>query len=354
MYCKTIYKKDNSGKIRYLTVNIAVNQLQQISGVMNTDNPVVHSKDCYGKNIGKSNETSDHEQAVLEGKSIIAEKMRLGYFETIDEATEKGGKNFLLPMLAKDYKKEFKKVKFPFFAQPKLDGMRALHSGEDSFTSRTGKFIETIQHIVINKNDEDLVPDGELYAHGKTFQETMKLIKKYRKGETEQIKYHVYDLVTKGSFEERFAKLTELVKNNSHVELVKTVQINNEQELLEFHKENIANGYEGTIIRHGDADYEVNHRSSSLLKYKDFLDEAYQVIDIIPSEARPEQGVVVCICKKTNQKFNTGMKFSHAEREEILKNKEQYVGQMAEIRFFELTDGGLPRFPVCYGFRLDK
>jgi hypothetical protein len=48
------------------------------------------------------------------------------------------------------------------------------------------------------------------------------------------------------------------------------------------------------------------------------------------------------------------MKFSHAEREEILINKENYIGKKAEIRFFEYTDGGIPRFPVCVGFRLDK
>ena len=49
--------------------------------------------------------------------------------------------------------------------------------------------------------------------------------------------------------------------------------------------------------------------------------------------------------------FNCGMKFSHAEREEILANKEKYIGKKAEVRFFEYTDGGLPRFPICYGFR---
>ena len=45
------------------------------------------------------------------------------------------------------------------------------------------------------------------------------------------------------------------------------------------------------------------------------------------------------------------MKFSHEAREEILRNKHMYIGQMAEIRFFEFTDSGLPRFPICYGFR---
>ena len=48
------------------------------------------------------------------------------------------------------------------------------------------------------------------------------------------------------------------------------------------------------------------------------------------------------------------MKFSHKEREEMLTNKSDYIGMIAEIRFFEYTDDGIPRFPVCYGFRLDK
>jgi ATP-dependent DNA ligase len=112
------------------------------------------------------------------------------------------------------------------------------------------------------------------------------------------------------------------------------------------------------MIRHSDEGYAVNKRSSQLLKYKDFLDETYTVIDIIPSESRPDQGVVVCRMDPTGMTmggtFNCGMKFSHFERKVILSCKEEYIGQKAEVRFFEYTDGGLPRFPVCVGFRLDK
>ena len=108
------------------------------------------------------------------------------------------------------------------------------------------------------------------------------------------------------------------------------------------------------MIRHSDEGYAVNKRSSQLLKYKDFLDEAYIVQAVLPSESRPEQGIISCYCPKTKVTFQTGMKFSHEAREEILRNKHMYIGQMAEIRFFEYTDGGIPRFPVCVGFRFDK
>lgn len=346
---KTIYKKDSSGKIRFLEISAKEGTVIQTSGVVGTDNPVTNISQCEPKNVGKINSTTAEEQAVLEAQSKLTEKRRLGYFETMEEAEAKGGSSFLLPMLAKDFKKEMKKVKFPCYVQPKLDGMRSLY--DDGFISRTGKAVDTLGHIVI-PDTQGLVLDGELYAHGISFQENMKLIKKYRKGETEQVKYHVYDVVMDAPFKERYAKLVELTKDLPQVFVVETQTVTSKEEMLEWHKLFISAGYEGTMIRHSEEGYQVNKRSSQLLKYKDFLDETYKVIDVIPSESRPEQGIVVCYSQYGS--FSCGMKFSHAERENILRNKEEYVGKMAEVRFFEYTDGGIPRFPVCVGFRLDK
>lgn len=355
--CKRIYKKDSSGKIRYLEISNDGHFVVQESGVVGTNNPVINRSACEAKNVGKSNATTPESQAYIEAQAKLTEKMRLGYFNSIEEAQEKGGKDFLLPMLAKDFKKEMKKVTFPCYVQPKLDGIRALGT-EEALMSRTGKEIDTLKHIVL-ADLEDVVLDGELYAHGISFQENMKLIKKYRPHLTEQVKYHVYDIVMDAPFEYRYRSLSYLISKlkNSNLQLVPTFLVNNQEEIKAYHQQFIAAGYEGTMVRHSKEGYAVNKRSSQLLKYKDFLDEAYKVVDVVPSESRPEQGVIVCakisegIAVAT---FNCGMKFSHAEREEILANKQNYIGKMAEVRFFEYTDAGIPRFPVCVGFRLDK
>ena len=349
---KRIYKKDSSGKIRFLEIRNYENFVVQISGVVGTNSPVINKSACEAKNVGKSNATTPEEQALIEAQAKLTEKMRLGYFNSIEEAQEKGGKDFLLPMLAKDFKKEMKKVTFPCYVQPKLDGMRSLGTEDGGFMSRTGKVIDTLGHIVFADLD-DAVLDGELYAHGISFQENMKLIKKYRKGETEQVKYHVYDMVMDAPFIQRYEKVCELVADNPNIELVPTHIANNELEVAFFHAQFVSEGYEGTMVRHSEEGYAVNKRSSQLLKYKDFLDEVYTVNEVWPSESRPEQGVVECVTSK-GVTFTCGMKFSHAEREDILRNKEEYIGLKAEIRFFEYTDGGIPRFPVCVGFRLDK
>jgi len=345
---KTLYKKDSSGKIRYLKLSTDGTFLVQESGVVDTLNPIINRSACEPKNVGKTNATTAEEQALSELQSKWTEKKRLGYFDSPQEAMQLGGDIFLLPMLAKDYKKESKKVKYPCYCQPKLDGMRGIGLYMNVFMSRTGKIVDTIKHISIPTH-LDYPLDGELYAHEISFQENMKLIKKYVEGETEKIKYHVYDLVADLPFEERYNLLKDCVKDCPNIELVPTYYITSEEELLQFHQQFISEGYEGTMVRHSEEGYQVNKRSSQLLKFKDFLDEIYEVIDVIPSEARPEQGIVVC--KSGEQIFNCGMKFSHAEREDILRNREEYIGLKAEIRFFEYTDGGLPRFPVCVGFR---
>ena len=149
--------------------------------------------------------------------------MSEGYFNSITEAEDN---EVILPMLAKDYKKEFKKVKFPCYVQPKLDGQRALGSKFTPMISRKGKVIETMAHIQKDLNTLASTPgiyiDGELYAHGLSFQENMRVIKKYRGEDTEKVKFHVYDMVLDKPFIERYEMLTALVTPFENVELVPT------------------------------------------------------------------------------------------------------------------------------------
>jgi DNA ligase-1 len=362
---KTIYKKDSKGKVRYLTVATSHGDLIQESGVLETDNPIIHRKTCKPKNIGRANETTATEQAISEGQSKVSEKLRQGYFNTIEEAEKGGGLDFMAPMLAHKYSTYAKQLKFPCWVQPKLDGIRCFDT-PDGKISRTNKPILTMEHIEVKATLvdvvagspfglvlENLIIDGELYAHGKSFQENMRLIKKHRPGESNHVKFHIYDVVSDKPFRDRIMVAKEIVEVSKNCELVPTYQVRDMKDVQNFHKEFLEQGYEGTIIRWGDEGYDVNKRSKYLLKYKDFLDEAYKVIDVVPNDANPLHGTVVCTTDD-GRIFKTGMKFSHAEREEMLLNKDKYIGNVAEVRFFEFSEDGIPRFPVCVGFRLDK
>lgn len=342
-----IYKLDTKGKIRELDIYTIEDELFQVSGLLD-GKKVEHSKICKPKNVGKTNETTGSEQAISEMESIITKKLRLGYFKTIDEAEKQ---EVVKPMLAKSAKDHFDKITWPCWGQPKLDGMRMLGK-EDTKLSRENKVIETLDHIRLDGITNFI--DGEAYAHGYTFQENMKFIKKYRKGETENVNYHVYDLISDKPFKERFEELSNLLDPIIHtnIKLVETIVLNNKKELEEYHDLNLMRGYEGTMIRWGTESYKLNGRSANLLKYKDFKDVALPIIDIVESDRVPGHGIVVI--EYNGHESKTGSKISHEDRKDLLTNKHKYIGKTAEIRYFEETDKGALRFPIFMGIRLDK
>ena len=347
-----LFKTDSKGKIRIYKTWTEGADLVQEAGLYQ-GNLVPQRKTCVGKNIGRSNETHPFDQAKAEMESRVAKKLDEGYFKTVDEA--KNNKT-VLPMLAKEYKTGAVDYTGKVFTQPKLDGMRCLAfitDGKVSLMSRKGKAITTMQHLEVKlleiSDGETIVLDGELYAHGRTFQENMRLIKKYREGESEEVKYHVYDTISDKPF---FRRFQDILHDGVDVRLVKTTDCRDEDSLKAAHAINISEGYEGTIVRHGAEPYHIDKRSSSLLKYKDFIDIALPIIDMEAAEQRPDWGIPVF--ELDGKRFKSGVRASHAERRLMLRDKAAWIGKVGELRFFEYSDDGIPRFPVMVGLRLDK
>lgn len=353
-----IYKKDSKNKIRYLEINVEDDNLLQISGILNTENPIVHSKKCTPKNVGKSNETTGQQQAILEATSIYKDKLTQGYSETIDDVDTN---EVILPMLAKSFKDEKHKIdwsKDVVFVQPKFDGMRCLKD-KTILKSRKGKIISNMMHIQNELNYLDEILDGELYVHGEDFQTNMEYIKKYRPGNSETIKYHVYDIISDECFEVRHIILKAIVKDCKHIIFVDTYKINSEKELIQYHEKFLNEGYEGTMVRISKNGYKANGRSSELLKYKDFKDIDLPILDVLPCKVETEWGEPIYEWigakghRSGDNRLGSGTKMSHEARKDLLLNKHLYIGKIATVRYFELSNTGVPRFPVTVGIRLD-
>ena len=352
-----IFCKDSEGNIRYLDITCnSKGELIRVHGLVGTENPVEDIKQCKGKNLGKKNETTPAIQALKEMEAIIEVKLREGYFEKMADAINK---EVILPMLAKDYKKESKKIDWngQVYVQRKYDGMRCLAfivDGTVKLMSRDNVEITTMNHIVKEIEAlklDDIILDGELFME-ENFQANMKAIKSYKEGISEKIEYHIYDIVSEKLFTERTKLIKELIPSKAkHLKIVSTYKIKSEQTLRDYHKKFIEEGFEGSMLRI-DQPYKVNARSSGLLKYKDFKDIALEIIDIVPCDVKTSWGKPVF--ELNGKRFESGMKYSHAEREEFLVNKSNYIGKVAEVRFFEYSDNGIPRFPVMYGIRIDK
>lgn len=358
---KTLYKIDSLGKTRVLNYWNEGNFMCQSSGILG-GTLVENIKAIHGKNIGRSNETTNVEQAILEIESKIREKINEGYFENLEDIK---GEVKVLPMLAKDFKK-IKPEKIAWnnaYGQVKFDGQRMMaikKDGKVTLMSRGGKEILTLDHIKYQL-ENDLIPDGiydgEAYCKELgSFQEQMKAIKKVGPN-TYLIRYHVYDVVLPIPFAERYEHLKGIfslwLEDYTDIVLVETHKLRDINDLISFHRLNLSSGYEGSMIRISGKPYELDSRSDQLLKYKDFQDVQLTIKDVIPQESRPLLGQFIFHWPGAkghpmgDNILGCGMKYSHEEREEFLTNKSKYIGKDVELRFFEYSEENIPRFPVA-------
>jgi len=357
----TIYKKDSNGKVRYITIGNFGAVITQQSGIVGSDKFVEHSKTATGKNVRRANETSPEYQAELEVTAWVKDKLTKGYFRTIEETKSA---EVVLPMLAKDFFKERHKIdwnKDVIVVQPKLDGMRCLAfvsaDGKVELVSRAGKKIENMMHIEkeLSTLGVDVILDGELYVHGEGFQTNMSYVKKYVEGKSERIIFNVYDMVSDRPYLSRIDKVKTIIDHLKKVRPLFYSTVGTEDELKQHFTIYIKEGYEGAMVKISKSGYKSNARSSELLKYKKFIDIQLPIKDIIPADQRPTWGIPVYYWEGADDDtLKSGTKMSHEEREDLLTNKDKYIGQMAEVRFFEYSDAGVPRFPVTVGIRLDK
>ena len=93
----------------------------------------------------------------------------------------------------------------------------------------------------------------------------------------------------------------------------------------------------------------VAGRSDSLLKVKSFLDTEARVVGHQAGTGRHEGRLGALQVELPNgTRFKVGTGFSDAQRE-----APPAVGEVITVRYQELTDGGVPRFPIYVGVRVD-
>lgn len=303
---------------------------------------ITSSRQIEGKNKGKSNETSAEEQAAKEVKSRWLKKIDEGYKPM--KKSSKQDDTIYLPMLAQPYDK--KKVKFPCFVQPKLDGIRALYY-RGALWSRKGKMFTTLDHIVSDLKDIDVVLDGELYSDKGSFQEICSWVKK-KSSKTSLIKYIVYDLISDSDYSVRYQQLMEIISSLgfSRVLLHTTEICHNDSEVKSYLVKYTSSGFEGVMIRNFKGGYAMKSRSKNLQKLKQFIDKEFEITGYTEGVGA-EKGCIIFICKTDSGKeFNVRPTGTRQDRTRMFKSGKKYIGKLLTVKYQELTDDGIPRFPV--------
>ncbi len=299
------------------------------------------------KNIGKKNESSAQHQAESEFDSIVQKQCDKGYHEANVVATR-----LLAPMLAQKFNERKHKLVYPVSVQPKYNGQRHLYNGRIAW-SRGGKLVipQIYQHLEFDTQNNTI--DGELVLPGNVpLQETRKATAKFRPNVSCTLKYYVYDLVDENiGFTQRYAKLFALLNNKdikipTDVILAPTYLANDEAEVMLYHKNFKAAGYEGIIIRNDGEGYHIGHRSNQLQKYKEFVDSEFEIIGVRSGEGSFEGCAIFILVNEEGLKFECNPEGTMEHKRELYLQKEELIGKWLTVRYQDLSNAGIPLFPI--------
>ena len=357
----TLYGLSSTGKPkmwRIKVVDVGVPAIEISHGYVD-GKVVVSTKEIRsGKNIGKKNETTTFEQACSQAQSLWTSKKDQKYLETIP--TEDTKSDIILPMLAQKFKDRKKDIQYPCFAQPKLNGVRCLsqkNNGDIKYISRGGKEFTTLEHLTPSlldsiKEEPKIIPDGEIFVHGWSFQEIIRNVKKMR-DTSKQLQYWIYDIAEpKWTFAERNLWITKHIGNH-YPELIQvdTLLVRDEKDIYKLHKEFVKRGFEGIIIRNADGKYIFDHRSKDLQKYKTFEDKEFKIVGGVEGEGL-EEGCVIFECDLGNgNTMKVRPKGSREIRREWFKDLPNIIGKELTVRYQDLSEDGVPTFAVGIAIR---
>jgi len=368
MHCEKLYKRTSTGAIQVWWLELETTNGRYRTHSGQKDGAIVVSEwtNAKAKNVGRANETTPGQQALLEVESGYDRKKKDGYSTTVDAAQSS---TRFQPMLAKDYADYKAKINFspqfphlpPVYAQPKLDGIRCIADAKGLW-SRKGDRIVSCPHI-----EKALAPyfaaipglrfDGELYNHElkDNFNEITSLVKTLKPSPehlaktAEIVQYHMYDSPMNGVdlFHARFSRIYDVVNEvGKPLVIVPTMPIFAEKALDTWYEEWLAMGYEGQMVRI-DGEYEEK-RTNKLLKRKEFKDSEFVVLEILEGEGNASGGAKVAWLQldiDPTRKFKADVVGTKAERVAILENADKLIGKKATVKYFaQRTPAGVPRF----------
>jgi DNA ligase-1 len=233
-----------------------------------------------------------------------------------------------------------------WWVSEKLDGIRAIWTGTE-FISRLGNKFSAPEWFTKDLGKQRI--DGELWMGRGKFQQAVSIIKTQGLDkEWHNIKYLVFDLPdSKKDFEGRYEEMQNL-NLPSHCQVVEQAPCGGVDQLRKMLKALEEKGAEGLMLRQAHSMYE-GKRSSTLLKVKTFHDDEATITAYEPGKGRHKGrlGGYTCVLK-TGKQFNVGTGLTDKDRNNPLK-----IGTKITFRFVELTDDGIPRFPVYVSERID-
>lgn len=273
---------------------------------------------------------------------------------------------FRPPLLATDFhhtKEHDLSHYIGWYMSEKLDGVRCLYF-EDKLYSRTGHpihapgwFLDCIRERLQGTGITAL--DGELYTQRADFQRLSGIIRKKVPVDTEwrQVVYMVFDLPLDDRlvFRERYQKMLEHIPlpSSLSLQILPHVTIKSIGHIQGFLRDVVSKNGEGIMLRDAESFYEYK-RSKTLVKYKEFLDDDATVIAVEKGRGKYLGKIGAFRVKwveRPHIEFRVGTGMDDTTRS--IADHHSLIDRVVKVKYYSITNKGVPRFPVFMGFRED-
>lgn len=288
-----------------------------------------------------------------------------------------------IPMLCKTLEDNKPFEKGTYFGQWKINGERCIITAtveRDLFElvklhyrSREGvdwtsklSYLDDIllpcipQEILDMMIEEGVGLDGELYLPGYGINEINSFIKNTELPQHYKLQFWLYDICIENMsalnrqilLRKNFSEyaINSVFKTKGCV-FTKEDHLNNTNRLVLLDNDTVENiniaiglrdkyislGFEGLVIREKNSEYQFGgRRNNSMLKFKKKEDGLFTIIDIVPEGTkRSNLGKFVLKNDINDELFECTYNAPHSSQEEILINKDKYIGCKALVEFRE-------------------
>ena len=286
--------------------------------------------------------------------------------------------------LAYEYSKQIHKFddNIEFVVTQKLDGFRSvveIDSGKIvAIRTRKGKLLTNLSELMIAlekalPNEGHYIFDGELlvndndgrWTSGERFQQTSKQVS--AKDQAHNVAFHIFDALPYDEFvndssSDTYTKRRELLNSVRENELVKVIPVLGtctKDEISTWSDFATENNWEGVMLNDPNARYETK-RHKGLLKVKKMHTADLMIVGFEEAiDGKNRGGLKSLIVQLDDENtVNVASGLTEEQRVDIWANKDNYLGKIVEVKYFEETvnqNGGRSlRFPIVLRFRDDK
>jgi len=332
------------------------------------------------------------DQALLESRRRHTDQIYKGYHRQTDEPT---GILIRGPMLVHNLEPTTD-LRYPVGVQPKIDGVRCMASRSEigirlrSRSNRSWAWLDPIRErvaIILDYLPPHSEIDGELYNPDITFETLQSIVRTTRtkNSRNDFLGYYMFDVVLEPydrngaiaagySYEHRHTVLDRAYRQAQQdarwsplpigpIYLLGYDLASSLEDIWSYHDRYVNQGFEGAIVRKlaglnptpatiSESIY-VPDRTTNLLKVKRFIDEEGTIVGVTESEGQEAGLALLVIEDKRGNQFSVRHRGSFGLRRYWLQNPNIVIGRSYTFRYFQLTEHGVPRFPIGIAIRDD-